>query len=87
LEALVGVPAFRFFRRTRHRLWPYLLLGFLTTTVPVAGSLVFMGDAKNNIVGTIFITWYFGVLGIFTALFFWLVARPDQKPVVTNAEL
>ncbi len=79
LEALVGIPAFLFFRRTRHRLWHYLLLGFLTTTVPVAASLVFMSDAKNNIVGTAFITWYFGVLGIFTALIFWLVARPDQK--------
>jgi predicted lysophospholipase L1 biosynthesis ABC-type transport system permease subunit len=81
LEALVGVPAFRLFRRTRHRLWPYLLLGFFTTTVPVAGILVFMGDQHNNIVGTAFITWYFGVLGIFTALIFWLVARPDQNPL------
>jgi hypothetical protein len=87
LEALVGVPAFLLFRRTRHRLWPYLLLGFLTTTVPVAGTLGFMGDAKNSIVGTVFITWYFGVLGIFTALIFWLVARPDKNPIATTAEL
>jgi hypothetical protein len=87
LEALVGVPAFLLFRRTRHRLWPYLLLAFLTAAVPVVGSLVFMGDAKNNIVGTLFTTWYFGILSIFTALFFWLVARPDQKPVATKAEI
>src|SRR5579862_5834866 len=87
LEALVGVPAFLLFRRTRHRLWPYLLLGFLTTTIPVARTIGFTGDAKNNIVGTVFTIWYVGVLGIFTALIFWLVARPDQKPIATKADL
>jgi hypothetical protein len=78
LEVLVGAPAYLFFRRTRHRLWPYLLLGFLTTTVPVAGILAFTGD-QQGIVGTLLLTGYFGVLGIFTALIFWLIARPDQK--------
>jgi hypothetical protein len=86
LQVVVGVPAFLLFsRRGRHQFWPYLLLGFLTTAVPVAVTLVVMGDQKNNIIGTVFSTGYLGILGAFTALIFWLVARPDKKPISTSA--
>jgi uncharacterized membrane protein len=81
LQVIVGIPAFLLFsRRGRHQLWSYLLLGFVTGVVPVVATLVIMGDQKNNIAGTVFITAYFGILGAFTALIFWLVARPEKKP-------
>ena len=88
LQVAVGIPTFLLFSRGgRHQLWRYLLLGFVTSAVPVVAAIVIMGDQKNNIAGTIFITGYFGVLGTFTALIFWLVARPDQKPITAKAQI
>jgi hypothetical protein len=62
-------------------------VGFLISAVPVAVTFAIKGDQGNNIVGTVFTTWYFGMLGTFTALIFWLVARPDQKPISTKAQI
>jgi uncharacterized membrane protein len=82
LQVVVGIPAFLLFsRRGRHQLWPYVLIGSLTAAIPVVVTLVITGDQKNDILGTIFLTGYFGVLGALTALIFWHVARPDKKPI------
>jgi hypothetical protein len=84
LQIVVGIPAFRLFSRTgRHRLWPYLLLGFLTSAVPVAVAVAIMRDSLSVLV---FGAGYLGILGACTALIFWLVARPDKKSVTTKAQ-
>ena len=88
LQIVVGIPAFLLFSRiSRHQLWAYLLAGFLTSAGPTGAAIVIMGDYKNNIIGTVFVTWYVGILGAFTALIFWLVARPDQKPISIKSEI
>ncbi len=88
LQIVVGIPAYLLFsRRGRHELWRYLLVGSLTTAVPVFVTLVIMGDAKNEVIGTVSLILYFGILGAFTALIFWLVARPDKKPVSIKAQI
>jgi hypothetical protein len=84
LQIVVGVPAFRVFSRTgRHRLWSYLLLGFLTSAVPVAMAVAIMRDGLSVLV---FGAGYLGIIGACTALIFWLVARPDRKPT-TKAQI
>jgi hypothetical protein len=84
LQIVVGIPAFRLFSRTgRHRLWPYLLLGVLTSAVPVAVAVAIMRDGLSVLV---FGAGYLGILGACTALIFWLVARPDKKSVTTKAQ-
>jgi hypothetical protein len=88
LQIVAGIPAFLLFsRRGRHQLWPYLLMGFLTTTVPVVVTFVITRDRQNSIIETVFLTGYFGILGAFTALIFWLVARPDKKPTSIKVQI
>jgi len=85
LQAVAGIPAFLLFsRKGRHRLWPYLLLGFLASAVPVAAAVAIMRDGLSVL---FFGAGYLGILGACTALIFWLVARPDQKPITTKAQI
>ena len=63
-----------------------MLIGSLTSAVPVVVALVIAGDQKDNIIATAFLAGYFGILGAFTALIFWLVARPDKRPVGMKAQ-
>jgi predicted lysophospholipase L1 biosynthesis ABC-type transport system permease subunit len=82
VQGLVGIPAFLLFsRRGRHQLWPYLLLGFVTSAVPVPVGLLIYSSLKVEIIGIGLVVLYFGMFGALTALIFWLVARPDKKPV------
>jgi uncharacterized membrane protein len=88
LQIIVGIPAFLLFRRQgRQQLQRYLLLGFLASAVLVVVTFVITGDAKNGVVGAVFSICYLGILGAFTAMIFWLVARPDKKPISTKAQI
>ena len=77
LQAVVGIPAFLiFFRKVNDQLWAYLLVGFLGAAIPIAIAVVIKEDGLFTLV---FAVVYMGILGSLTALFFWLVARPDQR--------
>jgi uncharacterized membrane protein len=83
LQAVVGIPAFLLFRRKgNHRLSPYLLAGFFGSAVPAAAAVLIKEDGPFVLA---FAVVYMGMLGTLTALFFWLVARPDQRHTDQNA--
>jgi uncharacterized membrane protein (UPF0136 family) len=76
LQAVVGIPAFLLFlRKKSHRLWPYLITGFLAGAVPAAAAVLIK---KDETFALVFAVVYMGLLGASTALLFWLMARPDQ---------
>jgi hypothetical protein len=79
LQAAVGIPAFLLFsRKGIHQLWPYILVGFLAAAVLTATVVMIKNDGLAVLViGGV----YMGILGALTALLFWLMARPDQKPI------
>jgi uncharacterized membrane protein len=84
LQAVVGIPAFLLFRRTgSYRLWPYLLVGFFGSAVPAAAAVLIKEDGPFVLA---FAVVYMGTLGSLTALFFWLVARPDQRHTAQSAD-
>lgn len=83
-QIVIGIPAFLFFsRKTHHRLWPYLLLGF----VAGAGSLAAVATARGDLSRLYFSIGLVGILGACTALIFWLVARPDKKSMTPKVQV
>jgi hypothetical protein len=76
----IGIPAFRLFNRLKLKgILAYLLLGFFAVYIPAFALCLYQWSERNYELGTVMIALvYAGLLGSFTALMFWLLARPDK---------
>jgi hypothetical protein len=82
LEAVIGIPAHKLFlRKGWNRVWTYMLLGLFGVTIPFVAFALYRWSEKDSVAQFSLSALYLGLLGVFTGLIFWFIARPKQKPI------